>query len=247
MERDLANSSLTTARLDAQALLAGIRQRLVLLRIARRQLELTQVRVPAPTPHERMPPEVTYAVVERRVSEGEMVKDAPGASTAVFELVQDDVLKLRAAVPERFAAQVQVGQRAEIRVEAYPEVVFPGEVLRINPMIDRTSRTFEVEIYVENGDRRLKAGGFAKVDILTRVDTEAWTVPGEAIVRYAGSTRIFVARDGRAHAIPAATGIEGRSWVELIRSASPELRQDDLVITSGQDKLAEGVSVFVRK
>ncbi len=181
------------------------------------------------------------------MSEGEIVKDVPGTSTAVFELVLDDVLKLRAAVPERFAAQVQVGQKADIRVESYPDQVFVGEVFRINPMIDRTSRTFEVEIYVENSDRRLKAGGFAKVDILTRVDTEAWTVPAEAIVRYAGSTRIFVIRDGRAHAIPAATGIEGRGWVELIRSASPELRQDDQVITSGQEKLAEDVSVFVRK
>ncbi len=64
MERDIANSSLTTARLDAQALLAAIRQRLVLLRIARRKLELTQVRVPTPTRRERMPEDVKYAVVE---------------------------------------------------------------------------------------------------------------------------------------------------------------------------------------
>ncbi len=55
MERDIASSSLTTARLDAQALLAAIRQRLVLLRIARRKLELTQVRVPTPTQRDACP------------------------------------------------------------------------------------------------------------------------------------------------------------------------------------------------
>ncbi len=43
----------------------------------------------------------------------------------------------------------------------------------INPMVDRTSRTFMVEVYVDNAQRELKAGGFAKVDILTHVDPKA--------------------------------------------------------------------------
>ena len=245
---EVANSMLATAQLDAQAVIAGIRHRLVLLRIARRKLELTQVKVPTPTRRERMSAEIKYAVVERKVTEGEMLKDAPGSSTATFELVMDGVLKLRAAVPERFAGQVQDGQKAEVRVDAYPDQVFPGEVMRINPLIDRTSRTFEVEVYVENPDRELKAGGFAKVDILTHVDPQAWTVPAEAIVTYAGSIKIFVVRGGNAHAVPVAPGLEGRGWVELVRSAdSPDLRPDDQVITSGQEKLAEGVAVTVRE
>ena len=193
-----------------------------------------------------MPKDVQYAVVARKVAEGEMLKDAPGSSTATFDLVIDGVLKLRAQVPERFVGQVQPGQKAEIHVDAYPDRVFAGEVLRINPMIDRSSRTFEVEIVVDNPKRELKAGGFAKVDVLTHVDTEAWTVPAEALVTYAGSTRLFVVRDGKAHAVTAATGVEGRGWLELVGSAKTELRADDQVITSGQDKLAEGVAVHVR-
>ena len=100
-----------------------------------------------------------------------MLKDAAGSSTATFDLVMDGVLKLHAQVPERFVGQVQPGQKAEIHVDAYPDRVFAGEVFRINPMIDRNSRTFEVEIVVDNPKRELKAGGFAKVDILTHVDT----------------------------------------------------------------------------
>ena len=109
----------------------------------------------------------------------------------------DGVLKLKAAVPERFVSQVQVGQVARVYVDAYPNREFPGEVFAINPMIDRTSRTFMVEVYVDNPQRELKAGGFAKVDILTHVDPQAWTVPVDAIVTYAGSTKIFVIRDGQ--------------------------------------------------
>jgi multidrug efflux pump subunit AcrA (membrane-fusion protein) len=243
---EVALSTLTQAQLDAQAIVAGIKHRLVLLRIAKRKLDLTQVKVPAPTERERRPAQVRYAVVEKKVTEGEMVKDAPGSSTAAFELVMDGVLKLKAAVPERFAGEIQKGQKAEVHVEAYPDRVFAGEVVRINPMIDRTSRTFEVEVYVDNPNRELKAGGFAKVDILTRVDPQAWTVPVEAIVTYAGSVKVFVIRDGRAHAVPVSTGLEGRGWVELVRSDKSDLRQDDQMITSGQEKLAEGVAVSVR-
>ncbi len=243
---EVALANLTQAQLDAQAIVAGIKHRLVLLKTARRKLELTKVCVPTPTEQEGWTGELTYAVVERKVSEGEMVKDSPGSSTAAFELVLDSVLKLRANVPERFSGQVQKGQEAAVRVDAYPDRTFAGRVMRINPRIDRTSRTFEVEIYVDNAARELKAGGFAKVDILTRVDPQAWTVPVEALVTYAGSTKIFVLRGGQAHAVPVAAGLEGRGWVELLRSGSLDLRLDDQVIVSGQEKLAEGVAVTVR-
>ncbi len=247
-DKDLkvAEANYEQALRDSWAVVAGIKYRLVQLRTAQRKLELTTVRVPTPTQRQRIPAVVQYGVVERKVTEGEMVKDAAGMSTATFELVMDGVLKLKASVPERFVSQVQVGQVARVYVDAYPGREFPGEVIGINPMIDRTSRTFMVEVYVDNPQRELKAGGFAKVDILTHVDPQAWTVPVDAIVTYAGSTKVFVIRDGRAHAIPTATGVEGRGWVELIRPANSELRQDDQVITSGQERLAEGVTVQVR-
>ena len=217
----VAQANYEQARWDSWAIVAGIKYRLVQLRTAQRKLELTTVKVPTPTQRTRIPKEVKYGVVERKVTEGEMVKDAPGMSTATFQLVMDGVLKLKAAVPERFVSQVQVGQVARVYVDAYPNREFPGEVFAINPMIDRTSRTFMVEVYVDNPQRELKAGGFAKVDILTHVDPQAWTVPVDAIVTYAGSTKIFVIRDGRARAMPIATGLEGRGWVELGARQNP--------------------------
>ena len=211
-----------------------------------RKLELSTIRVPTPTQREQMPEQVQYAVVDRKVTEGEMLKDAPGLSTATFELVMDGVLKLEAQVPERYAADVKEGQDVQVHVDAYPDRVFAGKVLRISPAVDRTSRTFAVQIYVQNPERELKAGGFAEVEILTRVDPQAWTVSPESVVTYVGSTRVFVVRDGKAHVIPVERGIEGAGWVELIRAGNSDLRVDDIVIRGGQDKLAEGVPVQIR-
>ncbi len=211
-----------------------------------RQLELATIRVPTPTQRENMPEQVQYAIVSRKATEGEMLKDAPGLSTATFELVMDGVLKLEAQVPERYAAEVKAGQDVQIHVDAYPDRVFTGKVVRINPTVDRGSRTFGVKVYVENPERELKAGGFAEADILTRVDPQAWTVSSESVKTYAGSKRVFVVRDGKAHTISVETGIEGAGWVELIHAANADLRADDILIRGGQDKLAEGVPVQIR-
>jgi hypothetical protein len=72
-------------------------------------------------------------------------------------------------------------------------------------------------------------------------------VPIEAVVSFVGSTKVFVIRDGKAHAVLVTPGLEGPGWLEIVRTASPELRLDDQVITSGLEKLAEGVPVRVRE
>lgn len=242
-EYQVALTNRYQAEMDAQAVVAGIKHRCVLLEMAQRKLHHARVLVPEPTRREGMPENVEYTIVQRKVTEGEMVKDASGMSSTVFELVMDTALKLLATVPERYVGEIQAKQRVEVRVEAYPNRAFEGEVTRVNPTIDRVSRSFEVEIRVLNPKRELKPGGFAKAEILTRNDGRAPTVPNEAVVSFAGSTKVFVVRDGKAHAIPVARGVEGLGWVELVLPANHDLRNDDQVVVKGQEKLAEGTPV----
>ncbi len=76
-----------------------------------------------------------YVITKRMVSTGEMVRAFP--STPVYELMIDDTLKLHVMVPERYIAQVKTGLDVEVRVEAYPNEVFPGKVMRINRQSNR--------------------------------------------------------------------------------------------------------------
>lgn len=245
-EYEVAVNNWAQAMLEARAAKVGVLYRLALLKTAEQRLRDTRVVVPLPTRREGMPEKVEYVVSQRKVTEGEMVKDSPGSSAQVFKLVMDAVLKLQATVPERYIGQVRKGQPVEIHVEAYADQVFNGEVSWVNPTVDRTSRTFLIEVRVPNTNRRLKAGGFAKAEVLTHVDAQGWTVPSEAVLSFAGSTKILVARDGKAHAIPIVRGVEGSGWVEVVRSGSPGLTPADLVITSGLQQLAEGSPIAVR-
>lgn len=265
---EVARTTRVQTELDAKAVVAAIKHRLVLLQIADQKLRRTQVVVPTPTRRQGLPETVEYAVARRRITEGEMLKDAPGSSTAVFDLVIDTVLKLVASVPERFLGEVAVGQNVEVReAEAYPGGVFRGKVARISPVVDRVKHSFEIEALIPNPRRELKPGGYAKGAVLTREDPRAVMVPKSALVTLVGSTRVYVIRDGKAHAVPVNPGVElvvgedpaspgpkgaagavpRRAWVELVKPDPDEIRPGTTVITSVPAQLAEGSPVTIRQ
>ncbi len=234
-ELKVAEANLRQMRLDAQATLAAVRQRQATLEVAR--LRLAEARVAAPrltAPPELGAAPVDYVVAQRLVSEGEMVRAFP--STPVLELVIDRVLKLRARVPERFSSQVKVGQAVEVRVDAWPNKVFPASVTRLSPTVDARNRTFELEAAVPNPDRHLKAGGFAKADIVVNDAAEATTIPLEALIRFAGVNKVFRVDQGVARETLVDLGGHGPGWVEVTRG----LAAGDEIATSGVGQLADG-------
>lgn len=239
-EYDVAKANTQAAILEAQATLASARQKAAMLETAKQKLADTHVRVTGE-------PNTRYTVCQRLVSEGEMVRTFPGVGAMhQIKLVVDDPLKFQATVPERHRGAVKVGQTAEIEVEAYPGQKFAGTVARVNPTIDRANRTFLVEVHVPNAERRLAAGSFAKASIITRTDPAAKTVPEEALVVYAGVTKLFAVRDGKAAAVGVVAGatmiLDGRTWVEV----EGDVKAGEPVVTAGQGQLVDGSAVRVR-
>ena len=203
---------------------------------------MTRVLVPVPaTVPDEQREKVEYSVAQRMISEGEMARR--GTTSGIYKLVIDQTLKFQAAVPERYVGEVKVGLGVQLQVEAYADRTFEGTVARVSPMVDRLSRTFQIEALVPNKARELKAGGFAKAAILTRVDPQGKTVPVEPLVSMVGVTKVFVVEKGAAHAVLVTPGVSGRGWVEV----SGNLPAGSQVITSGHNNLAEGTLVTVHK
>ena len=237
----VADATLRQARIDALTTLATVRQRQAMVAMARQKLSETIVKSP-PLDGKALNGKLQNFVVSKRMgSVGEVVRAFPSAP--VFELVLDDVLKLNVLVPERYMAQVKQGLDLEVYVEAYPGEVFPGRVERINPTVDPQSRSFDVEAHVPNPDHRLKHGGFAKAEVIVATADEAVTVPIEAVTRFAGVTKIFRVRDEVAQDVEISIGTQGPGWIEALS----ELQAGDLVVTSGQSRLANGTRVTIRE
>jgi len=226
---------------ETEATIASARLRAATLASAQERLNDTTIRAPAlPSLAPDGSAVVDYVVAERLVAEGEMVRAFP--SRDMFRLVVDSPLKVRARVSERNIGVVREGQVLKLKVDAYPDELFEGKIVRVYPTVDRASRTFQVEAVVPNAEHRLKPGVFAKGGILTEFDAEARTVPLESIVTFAGVTKVFVVRDGKAYGVEVKTGEPGEGWIEV----AGELDANSLVVTSGQTKLADGTPVRVR-
>ena len=176
-----------------------------------------------------------YSVASRMVSVGEYVREG----TALFRLVAQDPIKFRAQVPERFFGQVQVGQKVRVRVEAYPDRTFEGAVARISPEVQVSSRTFEVEMLLPNGDGRLSPGSFASGQILTRVDPGVTLVPVDSIVSFAGVSKVFTVADGKAVERKIETGERVGNDVEVLSG----LDKPEAVVIEGKNRLATGTPV----
>jgi len=190
--------------------------------------------------HKQVRSPISGSVVHRLVSVGEYVR--PG--TPLFDLVDDDPLTLRGDVPERFADEIAEGQPVQIRVDAYPDEVFHGALVRISPAANPENRSITVEARVPNPDRRLKAGFFASANIVTRSDAEALVVPETAVVTFAGVTKLFVVKDDIAYERQVRVGTrDDMGLVEVLEG----LHADEVVATSGLAKLENGRTVTIRK
>jgi membrane fusion protein, multidrug efflux system len=243
-ENDVRNAraALDNAKLTARSVIVSALAAWVRIKMMAVALNDMEIRAPRPSQvPDGMKTQLSYAVSKKSVSEGQMIKEGDAA----YELVIQNPLRLWLNIPERYVSEVKQGQEVRVSVGSYPGQPFPGKVTRINPVVDSTSRTFQVEAAVPNDSGKLRPGGFAKAEIITDQNATATIVPLDAIVRFAGVTKLFVV-DGdssKARSIAVETGKEGPGWAELL---SP-LPDHAKVVTTGQSQLADGTPVVVKK
>src|SRR5690606_20438827 len=72
-----------------------------------------------------------------------------------------------------------------------------GRVARVSPAVDESTRTVLVEAELPNEDGLLRPGAFATAEIVTRPDVSAVLVPADAVITFAGVTKVLTIDDGR--------------------------------------------------
>jgi multidrug efflux pump subunit AcrA (membrane-fusion protein) len=160
-------------------------------------------------------------------------------SSKIATLVRTNPLRMRIDIPEQAVSNVQVGQSVSVSVSTYPDRSFSGRVHHISPSVTPNSRTLTVEAEVENGDNLLKPGQFATVRILLPQAEPAVLVPARAVRTEAGTSRVFVIKDGRAQQRIVQLGQTEGDLVE-IRSG---VAADEQVATSNVELLSDGMTV----
>ncbi|HUU80552.1 MAG TPA: efflux RND transporter periplasmic adaptor subunit [Acidobacteriota bacterium] len=211
---------------DRDALLAQIRQAEAALRLAQIHLKNTTIRAP-----------ISGIISKRFLDQGSFVS----TTTPIVRIVAMDRVKVLVQVVESELAQLRVGAKAEIYVDAYRKQVFRGELICINPTVNLESRTVDVEIRVDNRDHRLKPGMFARVSIVTQRREGVLLLPKNSLAEQGGVPQVFVNENGKASRRVVSLGVEGEQYVEVLKG----LQAGEEVIVAGQYEVKDGMPVKV--
>ena len=182
-------------------------------------------------------------IAERNLDPGAYVSGTTASTSTVSRgilSVHDvDTVRTLIEVVEKDVPLVQIGQRADVRAEAYPNEVFEGRVTRIVQALNRATRTMTVEVDLPNKDHRLKGCMFARVEVLVGKHLQAIQIPLDAVSRLEESQYVYVVKDGKAHQVPVELGALAENRVEVVKG----LAGDEQLIVSGKDLVSEGVPV----
>lgn len=116
-------------------------------------------------------------------------------STVITKIGDVANLQVTAKIPERYVADLEIGEKAEISLEAYPDVKFIASVVRISPVVDSSTRTKEIILNFDEKDSRINAGMFAKVKLYTTVYSGAIIIQQDALVNNSDKYYLYVVND----------------------------------------------------
>ncbi|TVR62283.1 MAG: efflux RND transporter periplasmic adaptor subunit [Spirochaetaceae bacterium] len=207
---------------------------------ARNQYELAQLQLG----YARVTAPIAGTVARVLVQEGNSVS----AGTPLIAIVTDGVINATVAVPERhYGAVLTAGAAIEARIVpiAYADrEPFPGRVTSVDTVIDGESRTFEVEIAIENPQGLLRPGMFVNATLILERRDDTLMVPSSAIVFRDGRRVVFIVDDSEsAHAssVPVEIGTQDSGWVEVLSG----ITADDAIVIEGNAFLEDGQRVQI--
>ena len=171
--------------------------------------------------------------------------DLYGMSAPIYTVEQIVPVKLLVGISESDYTKVKKGDAIEITADAIPGKVFYGKVEKIYPTIDPATRTFTVEVVVDNKYKTLRPGMFARV-VVNFGSNNNVVVPDVAVVKQQGSGERFVYvlnEDGTVTYQKVVLGRRMGAEYEVLEG----LQDGAKIVTGGQIRLKDGVKVTVNE
>jgi membrane fusion protein (multidrug efflux system) len=177
-------------------------------------------------------------VVKRHVKIGNLVQNA----TAVFEVIDFDSLQAKIDVPEHQWRIMKPGLPVQFQFDALESQFVTGEVIRVSPVIDSASGTFEITVQVDNSEKLLRPGLFAKAQIVYDQKDDVVLVDKNSIIREDELAYVYLLEgENEVKKIKVSLGYEMSDAYEITNG----LMNEQVVITTGKNNLTPDVLVNV--
>lgn len=247
-----AEASLAYAKLEYERKEALYRKDLVakqqfddvLARLVLSQGDVDRAKMGLDLAHEKLAKTSIYApmagaVKEKRVTAGEYIRNG----TFLVSIIRTDTLKLSFTITEKDVGSLRVGQDVAFTVDAFPGREFRGQLKTIYPSLEEKTRSLQLEAVLTNADQSLKPGLFARVTLYTGPARGTVLAPITALLYDNSITKLFVVEGDRAKEREVKIGRKYGEFMEITEG----LKEEEIVVTVGQNNLMEGVLVNVAR
>jgi len=173
----------------------------------------------------------------RQVSPGAYLR----AGDDIVRLENVSSVKLDFRVPEAYLSKLKPNQEVSVKTDAFPNDTFKGRIFALEPGVDEKTRTVLARALIPNAQNKLRAGMFARVNVLLETRPNSILVPEQAIWPQGRDTFVYRVVDGKAMLTKIELGVRHPGEVEVLKGLS----RTDMVVTDGQMKLKDGAPVIV--
>ncbi|MDD3656633.1 MAG: efflux RND transporter periplasmic adaptor subunit [Atribacterota bacterium] len=211
---------------DLRSVEAQVRQAQSALEMTQSQLNNTVVKAP-----------ISGKVTSINAKIGELVS----STIPLLAIVDTSELYVTTGISEKDVATIQLGQKAEIFIDAFSQNVFSGEITSKGVMVDPASKTMEVKIRLNNPDTEIPPGVFARANIAIREIKDTLIIPDTALTRKKDGIYVFVLKGDIVEQREVVTGISQGNQVEILQG----LHKDEEIVISGNITVQSGEKVRV--
>ncbi len=181
---------------------------------------------------------ITGIVTARNYDPGDMTGNLPVLTVGQIT----PIVKIMIHPTEADLTKIRRGMPVDITFDAFPGQDFSGKIGRIYPTVDPATRTFQVEVDIQNPKGEILPGMFARVNINLGNQNNI-VVPDRAVVNQTGSGNkyVYVYEGGKVSFIRVELGQRLGSHYEVLSGLS----DGDSIVIAGQNSLADGMAVNV--
>ena len=184
---------------------------------------------------------ISGVITARNYDAGDMY----AMSAPIYTVEQIIPVKLLVGISETDYSKVKKGDSVEITADAIPGKTFYGKIRKIYPTVDPATRTFTVEVVVDNNYATLRPGMFARATVRFGVNNSV-VIPDVAVVKQQGSGERFVYilnEDGTVTYQKVVLGRRMGAEYEVLEGIADGAK----VVTGGQIRLKDGIKVTVNE
>ena len=176
-------------------------------------------------------------VKTRLVKVGEFVRKGD----KLVEILDLSQVIVKVNIPEMEILEIKIGQKVEVALYIMEEIIFSGKVKNIGLEADSNNRTFPVEIYVENSERKLRPGMLARATFTKSIDGAQIVIPRHTILEKERGRIVYVFDNGKVFQRDIKAGLSQHDQVQVLQG----LKKGELIVVEGQNKLSDGEEVNI--